>query len=255
MSASRGFGCMDSDSLQAVLALPASRGLSVDIAQRLRAAIFSGHFGPGERLREEALASAMGVSRGPIREALAQLEREGLIVIRRNRGAFVARLSREDLDEVYTLRVAIERLAIQRACEVAQPAELDELQGVVERMAEALTGGCTEQEAAELDLEFHDLIYRAAHHRRLYECWTNLRPQIHIVLLSRNVAHPDFRLLSVAVDSHQELVDAIRDKNIERACKHIEDHLLGSYERTIIGYGWSLDEPKSEILKRAGGNR
>jgi DNA-binding GntR family transcriptional regulator len=245
---------MTSDSLQAVLALPASRGLSVDIAQRLRAAIFAGHFGPGERLREEALASAMGVSRGPIREALAQLEREGLIVIRRNRGAFVARLSREDLDEVYTLRVAIERFAIQRACALAESSELDALDAVVARMAEALTSGCSEQEAAELDLGFHDLIYLAAHHRRLYECWTNLRPQIHIVLLSRNVAHPDFRLLSVAVDSHQALVDAIRAKNVAEAERLIEDHLLGSYERTIVGYGWSLDEPKSSLLRQTGGN-
>jgi DNA-binding GntR family transcriptional regulator len=245
---------MTSESLQSVLALPASRGLSVDIATRLRAAIFAGHFGPGERLREEALARAMGVSRGPIREALSQLEREGLIVIKRNRGAFVARLSREDLDEVYTLRVAVERLAVQRACEVAEPAEIAELDGIVRQMAEAISSGCTEQEAAELDLHFHDVIYQAAHHRRLYECWTNLRPQIHIVLLSRNVAHPDFRLLSVAVDSHQELVDAIRTKNVEAAGRLIEDHLLGSYERTIVGYGWSLDEPKSELLKRAGGN-
>ncbi len=246
---------MSSESLQSVLALPASRGLSVDIASRLRAAIFSGHFGPGERMREEALATAMGVSRGPIREALSQLEREGLIVIKRNRGAFVARLSREDLDEVYTLRVAIERLAVQRACEFAEPTEIDELDAIVRLMAEALASDCTEQEAAELDLRFHDVIYRAAHHRRLYECWTNLRPQIHIVLLSRNVAHPDFRLLSVAVDSHQEIVDAIRNKNAGEAGRIIEDHLLGSYERTIIGYGWSMEEPKSEILKRAGGNR
>ncbi len=245
---------MTSESLQSVLALPASRGLSVDIATRLRTAIFSGHFGPGERMREEALASAMGVSRGPIREALAQLEREGLIVIKRNRGTFVARLSREDLDEVYTLRVAIERLAVQRACETAQPTEIAELDAIVQQMATALTSGCTEQEAAELDLRFHDVIYQAAHHRRLYECWTNLRPQIHIVLLSRNVAHPDFRLLSVAVDSHQSIVDAIRTKHAVEAVRLIEDHLLGSYERTIIGYGWELDEPKSELLKRAGGN-
>ena len=246
---------MTSESLQSVLALPASRGLSVDIATRLRAAIFSGHFGPGERLREEALATAMGVSRGPIREALSQLEREGLIVIKRNRGAFVARLSREDLDEVYTLRVAIEELAVRRACEIAHASEIDELEGVVRLMADALNSGCTEQEAAELDLHFHDLIYRAAHHRRLYECWTNLRPQIHIVLLSRNVAHPDFRLLSVAVDSHQEIVDAIRARDGDEASRLIDDHLLGSYERTIVGYGWSLDEPKSELLKRAGESR
>src|SRR6478752_4464093 len=102
---------MSSESLQSVLALPASRGLSVDIATRLRAAIFAGHFGPGERLREEALAKAMGVSRGPIREAFTQLEREGLVVIQRNRGTFVARLKREDAEELYSLRLVLERLA------------------------------------------------------------------------------------------------------------------------------------------------
>ena len=108
--------------LDNLLALPASRALGVDIATRLRAAILEGHFGPGEQLREEALARAMGVSRGPIREAFMQLEREGLILIRRNRGAFVAQLSREDLDEVYTLRVAIERTldAARLACRQAR---------------------------------------------------------------------------------------------------------------------------------------
>src|SRR5688500_8639692 len=92
-----------------VLSLPVNRGLGVDIAERLRAAILDGYFGPGERLPEEQLARSMGVSRGPVREALVKLEREGLILIRRNRGAFVAQLSSEDLDEVYTLRAAIER--------------------------------------------------------------------------------------------------------------------------------------------------
>jgi DNA-binding GntR family transcriptional regulator len=77
---------MPADDLSALLSLPANRGLAIDVAERLRAAILGGHFGPGERLREEALAGAMGVSRGPVREALLRLEREGLLVIRRNRG-------------------------------------------------------------------------------------------------------------------------------------------------------------------------
>ena len=113
-----------STDLNRMLSLPINRGLGVDIAERLRDAILSGLFGPGERLPEEQLARAMGVSRGPVREALVKLERDGLIVIRRNRGAFVAQLSREDLDEVYSLRVAIDRLAVERCVENADDADI-----------------------------------------------------------------------------------------------------------------------------------
>lgn len=215
--------------LDDVLALPASRGLGVDIATRLRSAILTGYFGPGERLREEALAKTMGVSRGPIREALIQLEREGLIVIRRNRGAFVAQLAREDLDEVYTLRVAIEQLAVTRAVRFATERDLEGMQEVVDRIAERMSHGITEQEAAELDLDFHDLIYLAANHRRLYETWTNLRPQIHIVMLNRNVADDDFR--EMVVPSHQAIVDALRSRDEVRAINLTLEHLHGSYER------------------------
>jgi DNA-binding GntR family transcriptional regulator len=215
--------------LNTMLSLPANRGLGVDIAERLRSAILNGYFGPGERLPEEQLARTMGVSRGPVREALATLEREGLIVIRRNRGAFVAQLSREDLDEVYSLRVAIERLAVERCVANADDADLAELQGVVDRIAELMERGITEQDAAELDLEFHDIIYRSGQHRRLYDTWATLRPQIHVLLLNRNVAHEDFR--DLVVSSHQEIVDAIRSRDREHAIELTMAHLLGSYER------------------------
>lgn len=218
-----------SSDLNSMLSLPVNRGLGVDIAERLRGAILSGLFGPGERLPEEQLARAMGVSRGPVREALVKLEREGLIVIRRNRGAFVAQLSREDLDEVYSLRVAIERLAVERCVENADEADIAELQGVVDRIAELLETGITEQDAAELDLTFHDIIYRAGRHRRLYETWATLKPQIHILLLNRNVASDDFRKL--VVPSHQEIVDAIRSRDVTRTVEITMDHLLGSYSR------------------------
>jgi DNA-binding GntR family transcriptional regulator len=227
--------------LEDVLALPASRGLGADIATRLRAAILNGYFDPGARLPEESLARTMGVSRGPIREALAQLEREGLIVIRRNRGAFVAQLSREDLEEVYTLRVAIERLAVQRAVQFATEQALAEMQAVVDRISERMAHGITEQEAAELDLHFHDLIYRAANHRRLHETWTNLCPQIHVLLLNRNVAHEDFR--EFVVPSHQAIVDAIRARNDVLAVELTMEHLHGSYERVARSHAARAAEP------------
>jgi DNA-binding GntR family transcriptional regulator len=222
---------MPRDDLGAVLALPESRSLAVDVAERLRAAIFGGHFGPGERLREEELARSMGVSRGPVREALVKLEREGLLVIRRNRGAVVAQLAREDLDEVYTLRVAIERLAVQRAVALGDDTAMARMQDVVDEIAVALARGISEQEAAELDVKFHDRIYQAANHRRLYECWTTLKPQLHILFLNRNVANADFR--TYAVTSHQQILDAIRDRDEPLAVQLTETHLRSSYEMAV----------------------
>lgn len=220
---------MGTEDLESVLSLPQNRGLSADIADRLRNAILSGHFEPGAQLREAHLAQFLGVSRGPVREALVRLEREGIVVIRRNRGAFVAQLSREDLDEVYTLRVVLEKLALERTIELADDALLNDLRETVDAMEAATNRVVTEQEAAELDLRFHDLLYQGSNHRRLLESWRNLRPQIHILLLNRNVAHRDFR--EYLVKSHRELLDAIVKRDREQALAHLDEHLHGSYRR------------------------
>ncbi|CAN5733789.1 GntR family transcriptional regulator [soil metagenome] len=215
--------------LSTVLEPTEKRVLADDVASRLRGAILHGHFAPGERLREERLAQALGVSRGPVREALTELERQGLVVIFRNRGAVVAQLSAEDLEELYTLRLAIEVLAVRRAARLASEEEIARLAAIVDEIAVMLYQGISESAAAELDLEFHDLIYAAARHRRLQETWANMRSQIHILLLSRNVANWDFREL--VLTSHADIMNAIRDRDEDRAAATIEEHLAGSYER------------------------
>ncbi len=220
---------MQGEALDTILASPLSRGLAADIAPRLRTAILHGHFAPGERLREESLAKSLGVSRGPVREAFSLLEREGLVVIQRNRGTFVARLTHEDAEEIYSLRRVLERLATQRAIRHATAAQLDAMQQIVDAMAACTARGITEQEAAELDVQFHDLLYRASDHTRLYDSWVNLQRQIHVLLLSRNVADADYRVITVS--SHQVILDALRARDEERATALIEDHLRGSYDR------------------------
>jgi DNA-binding GntR family transcriptional regulator len=217
--------------LDTILSPPLNRGLAADIALRLRTAILHGYFAPGEHLREEAIAKSLGVSRGPVREAFSQLEREGMVVIQRNRGTFVARLTREDAEEVYSLRRVLERLAAEYAARCATAAQLDAMQRVIDTMAHYTERGITEQEAAELDVQFHQLLYQASGHKRLYDCWTNLQRQIHILLLSRNVADADYRV--VTVSSHQIILDALRDRDATRAATLIDDHLRGSYERVI----------------------
>lgn len=220
------------DTLDAALSLPPPRPLAEEVADRLREAIVAGRFGPGERLREETLAKTIGVSRGPVREAFGRLQREGLVVIRPNRGAIVARLSAEDLDEVYSLRVAIETLAVRRAAERAGGEELARLGTTVERIV-AAAPGIGAWEAAQLDLDFHDELYAIAGHRRLREVWLSLRPQIFILLLDRNVAVDDFRELLVT--SHQEIFAAVRAHDAGRSVALLEAHLKGSYDRVRRG--------------------
>lgn len=210
------------------------RSLADDVVERLRDAILHGSFKPGEPLREEQLAAMLDVSRGPVREALVQLEREGLVLVRRHRGATVARLSRADLEEVYSLRLALERLAVQRAARYATDEDFAALEAVMVAFDTVLTRGPSEKEVAELDVRFHDLIYRAARHQRLYDCWANLRSQIYILLLSRNVANPDFR--DVTVKAHADLLEALRARDEALVTQRIEEHLRGAYDRVVQGF-------------------
>lgn len=203
------------------------------VADYLREAIFRGKIAPGEQLREVPLSQALGISRGPIRDAFSRLEREGLVTIPRNGRTIVARLEREDFDEVYSLRLGLERVAMQYAIRNALPADLDEMQRVVNVMIDQVDKDITEKDAADLDLQFHDIIYQASRHKRLQSVWADLRPQIYIFLLSRNVADSDFRVQMVR---HQEIVDVIRSGNEAEAMKCIENHIQFAYNRIIKIY-------------------
>jgi DNA-binding GntR family transcriptional regulator len=209
--------------------------LAASIRERLRAAILRGDFSPGERLREVEIAARYQVSRGPVREALLQLEQEGLVLLRRNRGAVVARLSRDDLEELYSLRLALERLAAARAAKYGTEAEFAKLDAVLhEFRGTASSQPLTEQEAADQDVRFHDAIYRAAHHERLYAAWSSVRSQVYVLLLGRNVAGPDFR--EDTYFGHLELAYLIRARDQARAVAAIESHLEASYARVLASY-------------------
>jgi len=91
-----------------------------------------------------------------------------------------------------------------------------------------------EQEAAELDLRFHDVLYRSSGHQRLLSYWTTLRPQIYIFLLSRNVASPDFR--EAMTKGHQMIVNAIRNRLEDDAYRAVEEHVAFAYRRVMDSY-------------------
>lgn len=209
--------------------------LSDTVTERLRRTIVEGHFSPGDRLREEQLAEALDVSRGPIRDALRELEREGLVVRRRNRGAIVASLSRADVEEVYSLRLAIEPLVCAWGAENASESDWLDMESVIAGYSELATTATTPHEAADADLRFHDVIYRAAGHRRVQRLWQDLRPQVYIFLLARKyVGTREFRDIMIA--NHELILAALKARDVEAARRMAMQHVEASYRRVIADF-------------------
>lgn len=207
---------------------PPRTSLADYVVAILRDRLASGELSPGQHLRETELASELDVSRGPVREALALLEAEGLVEIRRHRGAFVSTLTSEDVDEVHTLREAVEALAAERAATRIGPGHIAELDRILEAMT-VTSGSVAPQEAVRLDLAFHDVIYDAADHVRLRRVWTSIRSQVSFFLFTRNVMFPDFP--TVGYPEHKELRDALCGGDPALAREAAAEHLRGAYTR------------------------
>jgi DNA-binding GntR family transcriptional regulator len=208
--------------------------LSHEVVDRLRDSIITGRLATGYRLREEQLADAFNVSRGPVRNALEQLEREGLVVRRPNRGAVVAELSRGDLEEVYSLRLAIEPVACAWAARNADDQDLAAMQAVIRGYAK-LNSRVTAQQAAEADLGFHDVVYRSARHKRLFSLWQTLRPQVYVFLLARRYVR-DRGFRDVMIENHGAILGAISRGDEDGARAIAAEHVSASYGKVLAAY-------------------
>lgn len=205
------------------------RVLTDDVADSIREAILSGRIASGARLIEDELAESLKVSRGPIRAAIFRLQQEGLVIHETHRGATVARVSVEDADEIYTLRRALERLAVESACLKATEADLAPLEAILLVFQSVPRTSMTRRRVAELDIDFHDALFRAAHHARLYRAWEALRSQIMVFLLLRD-GLPDDYLTSWHRD-HSRLLEQLRERDVAKAVSAIDEHIQGAYGR------------------------
>ena len=137
------------------------------IARTLRRAISDGSLGPGEQLGEAALAQSLGVSRGPLREAMQRLTQEGLLISHRNRGLFVADLTPEAVEDMYLLRTTVETAALDRVLDLGLgDPTADALDAAVDAMADLADEPMSESMVA-ADLDFHHTLVEAARSPRL----------------------------------------------------------------------------------------
>jgi DNA-binding GntR family transcriptional regulator len=216
------------EGIATVSPLPSQRALGDLVTDVLREMITAGRFQPGQHLKESVLADALRVSRGPIRQALARLEVEGHVELRRHRGAFVSALTKADIEEVHTLRGAIERLAASRACTRMDGKGFAEMDAVLEQMKNVDTA-LDPEDVVQLDLRFHDIIYACCDHTRVQRVWASIRGQVTVFLRARNVSFPDF--LEVGYVEHLELREALALGDPQAAQDAIDKHISGAYER------------------------
>lgn len=220
------------------LKLATRRVLADEVIDGLRDAILSHEFTPGSRLGEDDLANQMGVSRGPVREALIALEREGLVTIERHRGARVASWSKKDAEEIYTMRGALEELAIEWACRNATQQDVVDMREILSIYKNLPEKQQTRMKVSALDLEFHSLLFHAAHHERLSLAWEGLRSQIHAMLFY--AIDKDQRVDKVDwpewLINHQKLVDAIERGKVPVARQEIQLHVAHGFEKVAKSF-------------------
>ena len=225
------------DESASILIPTQKHSLADDATEQIRQAILEGQLVPSEHLREEVLAEMLSVSRGPVREALTRLEQEALVVREPNRGVFVCQLNRNDVDEVYSLRLVLEKLAVRLAIEKPREYELKAMQQTVDQMRIKSAQGISSHEAARLNTAYHEQLCAASGHRRLLASWTNLRSQIYLFLLARSEVNSEF--LKTFHVMHQEILDAIVVKDETRATALLEKHFLTAYN-DVTGHYRSL---------------
>jgi DNA-binding GntR family transcriptional regulator len=208
------------------------RGLAEESADRVREAIFAGHLPPGAPLREVELAASLEVSRGSVREGLALLEREGLVRSGWHRGTTVIEVTTEDVEEVYTVRGALDRLAATTALTKAAPGHLAELDELVEAMAAEVARDADGPRLLALDIAFHDEIYAMAGNRRLTKAWQAVRSQVYLFQLQRiTLGHQHYR--ARVVDEHRELATLLRGGEPDVLGRVAEEH-VDSARRSLL---------------------
>lgn len=206
-----------------------SRTLGDHVTAQMREAILTGRLKPGQRIVEREIAEAMQTSRGPVRDALKALENERLVARYPHKGTFVVWLNRRDLEEVYSLREAIESLAVDYVIKDATPEQIDTLDRLVEAMAVQARRDYTQFEATEIDLEFHHTLCQISGHRRLLRAWEALNPQIRMLVLQHRTLLPeDFR--QTGVEWHRQIVVALRERNAAAARDLLRKHLAASFQ-------------------------
>ena len=194
--------------------------------KQIKEAIQSGRLKPGDRIVETQLAREMGISRFPIREAISSLEKEGILITIPFKGTYISHYDENDLEEIYTLRSALEELAIRLLMEEIASKKIKKLESILAAMEQAAHKGRVGRLIFG-DMQFHQAICELSGHRRLLEAWLTLKDQLgsFIALEEHSYGGPE-QLLK----THYPLMEAIKKGDSSLAEKRLREHLFDALQ-------------------------
>lgn len=210
------------------------RTLSDEAAEKLRSAIRSGALAPGAKLVERDLADRLGMSRIPIREAIQRLIEEGVVRKEPHRSTYVYVPTRQEIEEISSLRVVLEQFVVERVIERWQPAHEAQLRQIVDNMRNARQRQDL-QEVYECDYRFHLTTWEIADHSLMLEVVSGLRSRISRFLYEANTSFYSSQVdsLDAHVNGHDSLIDVLKNGDVEIAKQIFAEHVLSAKSRIL----------------------
>lgn len=203
------------------------------IARQLRAAIAGGDLPPGSQLTESGLAADLGVSRGPLREAMQRLTQEGLLVSYRNRGLFVITMDDDDIRDMYVARTAVERAALEQVI-LCSPDEAAEVLSACVREMELHADEPNGSQIADADMAFHHALVELAGSPRLSRLHETILVETRMCL---GAMRGTYATAEERIGEHRRLAEAIAARDIKAADTIMIDHMRDGLGRIIAEPG------------------
>lgn len=201
-----------------------NKSLTSLIFEKIREDILNGRYLQGDKLVEIKLADELGVSRTPVREALKQLELDGLVDNIPNRGVVVKGITPEDIDDILTIRLCIEGLVGQWAAERITDPEIKELQEIFDLMEFYTSKGDVEK-IFDLNTRFHETLYQATKSRYLEGVLKDF--QLFIKQSRNNSLKADGRI-NIALEEHRDILNALKAHSVEDSRTALIKHISAS---------------------------
>jgi DNA-binding GntR family transcriptional regulator len=205
----------------------------------LRNMILEGTIAPGDRLNEVALAASLGISRGPLREAVQRLASEGLLTVISHRGAFVRTFERREIVELYEVRAALELHAVRLVCQRSTDEDLADLGAMLDETETRMSQGQGHAYPSELD--FHLRLVMLAGNQTLMSSALEVHHQLS---LARSISAQRPLRARAAVVEHHDLVEALKKRDIHAATDLMDQHIQHSMDSALAALGLPQDDEK-----------